>query len=150
MRLDSSGPVYHSTSTVNHKLRIDPTSATPIWRQLEELIRQLVGSGEWQPDQPVPSVRTLATELVINPATVAKAYQRMVDLGVLVVRRGDGTYVAPHPPVLGRAERTRTLREAAERYAAVTATLGAEPEDAIATLRQVFGSYVRTSAGAKK
>jgi GntR family transcriptional regulator len=135
---------------VNHKLRIDPKSATPIWRQLEELIRQLVGSGEWLPDSPVPSVRTLATELLVNPATVAKAYQRMVDLGVLVVRRGDGTYVAPHPPILARAERSRLLREAAERYAAVTATLGAEPEEAIATLKQVFTGYARTSVGAKK
>ena len=92
----------------------------------------------------------LATDLLVNPATVAKAYQRLVDLGVLVVRRGDGTYVASHPPILARAERTRTLRDAAERYAAVTATLGAEPEEAISALRQVFTSYVRVSAGAKK
>jgi GntR family transcriptional regulator len=135
---------------VNRKLKIDPTSATPIWRQLEELIRQLVASGEWQPDDAAPSVRTLATELLVNPATVAKAYQRLVDLGVLVVRRGEGTYVAAHPPILARAERTRTLREAAERYAAVTATLGAEPEEAIAALERVFETYVRTAAGAKK
>jgi GntR family transcriptional regulator len=135
---------------VNHKIKIDPKSATPIWRQLEEVVRQLVGSGEWEPDEPVPSVRTLATDLLVNPATVAKAYQRLVDLGVLVVRRGDGTYVASHPPILARAERTRTLRDAAERYASVTAMLGAEPEEAVAALRQVFTSYVRVSAGAKK
>jgi GntR family transcriptional regulator len=135
---------------VNRKLRIDPKSATPIWRQLEEAIRQLVGSGAWEPDAPVPSVRTLAAELLVNPATIAKAYQRLVDLGVLVVKRGDGTFVAPRPPILARAERTRTLREGAERYAAVTAMIGADPEEALAALKEVFGGYTRVSAGGKR
>ena len=130
--------------------RIDPKSAIPIWRQLEESVRQLVGSGEWEPGAPVPSVRTLAAELLVNPATVAKAYQRLVDLGLLVVRRGDGTFVAPKPPILARAERTRTLREAAERYAAVTAMVGAEPEEALQTLKDVFGTYTRVSVGGKR
>jgi len=130
-------------------LKLDPASATPLWRQLEESIRQLVGSGAWEPGEAVPSVRTLATELLVNPATIAKAYQRLVDLGVLVVRRGEGTFVAAKPPILARAERTRTLREGADRFAALTATIGAEPEEAHAALREAFKSYVRVSAGAK-
>ena len=141
--------MYHCTDTVRTALKLDPRSATPLWRQLEESIRQLVGSGGWEPDSPVPSVRTLAAELLVNPATIAKAYQRLVDLGVLVVRRGEGTFVAPRPPILARAERTRTLREGAEKYAALTATIGAEPAEAIAALREVFGSYTRVSAGGK-
>jgi GntR family transcriptional regulator len=135
---------------VTRKLQIDPKSAIPIWRQLEEAVRGLVGSGEWEPGTAVPSVRALASELLVNPATVAKAYQRLVDLGVLVVRRGDGTFVAPKPPVLARAERTRTLREAAERYAGVTAMIGAEPEEALQALKDVFGMYTRVSVGGKR
>ena len=113
-------------------------------------MRQLVGSGAWEPGAAVPSVRALAAELLVNPATVAKAYQRLVDLGVLVVRRGDGTFVAPRPPILARSERTRTLREAAERYATVTATIGAEPEEALQVLKDVFGTYTRVSVGGKR
>lgn len=127
--------------TRRSQLKLDPKSATPLWHQLEESIRQLVGSGAWAPETAVPSVRTLAAELLVNPATIAKAYQRLVDLGVLVVRRGEGTFVAAKPPILARAERARTLREGAERYAALTATIGAEPEEAMAALRQAFSAY---------
>ncbi len=97
----------------------------------------------------VPSVRALAAELLVNPATIAKAYQRLVDLGVLIVRRGEGTFVAPRPPILARAERGRTLRQAAEKFAATTALIGADPEEAFAALRVAFDDYVRVSAGGK-
>jgi len=117
-----------------------------LWHQLEETIRQLVGSGVWQPNTSVPSVRSLAAELLVNPATIAKAYQRLVDLGVLVVRRGEGTFVAAKPPILARAEKTRTLRDGAEKYAALTANIGAEPEDAFSALRDAFGGYARVGA----
>jgi GntR family transcriptional regulator len=131
------------------KLKLDPKSATPLWRQLEESVRHLVGSGAWAPDMAVPSVRALAAELIVNPATIAKAYQRLVDLGVLVVRRGEGTFVASKPPILARAERTRALREGAEKYAALTATIGAEPEEAFKALEVAFDGYARVSAGGK-
>ncbi len=112
-------------------LRIDPTDATPIWSQIEEGLRRLVASGVLAPGAAVPSVRDLARELRINPATVAKAYQRLTDAGVLTVRRGDGTYVAEKPPAMSKAERARVLREAAVRYASLAATLGVTAEDAV-------------------
>jgi len=111
-------------------LRIDPADPTPIWSQIENAIRRLVASRSLPPDSAVPSVRDLARELNVNPATVAKAYQRLTEAGVLVVRRGEGTYVPSAPPAMGRAERTRILREAAARYASLAATLGAEEKEA--------------------
>jgi len=141
--------VYHCTDTVNRKPKLDPKSSTPLWRQLEEAVRHLVGSGAWEPGMSVPSVRVLAAELLVNPATVVKAYQRLVDLGVLVVRRGEGTFVAPKPPILARSQRTRTLREGAEKYATLTATIGADPEEAFAALEVAFDGYARISAGEK-
>lgn len=141
--------MYQCIDTVRGKLKLDPSSATPLWRQLEESIRQLVGRGAWEPGTAAPSVRALAAELLVNPATIARAYQRLVDLGVLVVRRGEGTFVAPKPPVLARAERTRMLREGAEKFAALTATIGAEPEDAFKALEAAFDGYARVSEGGK-
>ena len=131
------------------KLKLDPSSATPLWRQLEESIRQLVGTGAWEPGTAVPSVRALAAELIVNPATIVRAYQRLVDLGVLVVRRGEGTFVAAKPPVLARAERTRLLRDGAEKLASLTATIGAEPEDAFKALEAALDGYVRVSERGK-
>ena len=112
-------------------LRIDPSDATPIWSQIEEGMRRLVAAGALRPGAAVPSVRDLAKDLRINPATVAKAYQRLTEAGILTVRRGDGTYVAESPPPVSRAERSRTLRDAAARYASLAATLGVTAEDAV-------------------
>jgi GntR family transcriptional regulator len=119
-------------------LRIDPSSATPIWSQIEDGVRRLVASGALKPGAAVPSVRDLAKDLRINPATVAKAYQRLTDGGVLTVRRGDGTYVADAPPAMSRAERTRILREAAGRFADLASTLGVAREEAEDALRAAW------------
>jgi GntR family transcriptional regulator len=119
-------------------LRIDPSDATPIWSQIEEGIRRLVASGAWKPGSPVPSVRELASELRINPATVAKGYQRLAEDGILTVRRGDGTYVADSPPPMSRAERARILREGALRYASLAATLGLDEKDAVDALQAAW------------
>ncbi len=83
-----------------------------------------------RPDAALPSVRDLARELNVNPATVAKAYQHLTEAGILVVRRGEGTYVADAPPAMSRAERTRILKDAAVRYASLAATLGVEEKEA--------------------
>jgi len=124
-------------------VRVDPSDPSPIWSQIEDAVRRLVASGAWRPGSPVPSVRDLARDLRINPATVAKAYQRLADAGVLEVRRGDGTYVASSPPSLTRAERTRLLTEAAMRFASLGATLGAEREEARSALDAAWKSLER-------
>ena len=119
-------------------LRIDPSSATPIWSQIEDGVRRLVASRALKPGAAVPSVRDLARDLRVNPATVAKAYQRLTDAGVLTVRRGDGTYVAEAPPAMSRAERARILREAAGRFADLASTLGVPREEAEDALRTAW------------
>ena len=119
-------------------LRIDPKDPRPIWRQIEETVRHLVASGSLAAGTGVPSVRDLARELQVNPATVSKAYQRLTDAGVLAVRRGDGTYVADAPPAFSVAERAARLRREALRYAGIAATLGASPEEAAALLKTAW------------
>jgi GntR family transcriptional regulator len=151
--LTAAESVYYNTSTVSmgdsmkRLLKIAPADAIPIWRQIEDGIRRLVASGVLAPDDPLPSVRDLAKDLVVNPATVAKAYQRLADAGVVTVRRGEGTFVAARPPVLGKAEFGRILREAAIRYASVASTIGASPEEAVDALRAVFSGYQRAAGG---
>ncbi len=121
-------------------LQVDPSDAIPIWRQIEEGIQRLVASGALAAGAVIPSVRDLAKELRVNPATVAKAYQRLVDAKVLAVKRGEGTYVAETPPMMGRNERRRLLREAAMRYAIVAATIGASSTEAIEELKTAIAT----------
>lgn len=116
------------------RLRIDTRDPRPIWRQIEEGITGWVATGALVAGAAVPSVRDLARELRVNPATVAKAYQRLVDAGLVETRRGEGTFVREGPPELTRDERQRQLVDAATRLASVAAALGATRAESIAAL----------------
>jgi GntR family transcriptional regulator len=126
--------VYYYTDTPEgnmlNALRVDPSDATPIWRQIEAGVRRLVATGAIPAREAIPSVRELARTLRVNPATVAKAYQRLNDAGVLTVRRGEGTFVSADPPALPGEERERLVSESAERYVSVVRTVGAGREEA--------------------
>ncbi len=115
-------------------LHIDPRDARPIWRQIEEGVQHLVARGALASGSAVPSVRDLARDLQVNPATVFKAYQRLTDAGVLTVRRGEGTFVAEAPPPISDTRRMDRLQEEAGRYASVAVTLGASRDEAVAVL----------------
>jgi GntR family transcriptional regulator len=132
------------------RIHVDATLPTPIWSQIEEAVRHLVASGSLAPGGPLPSVRDLARELRINPNTVAKAYQRLAEAGVLETRRGEGTFVAAHPPAMPPAERARVLREAAARYASYAATLGATRAEAGAALEAAWPDGQPGSKGGKR
>ncbi len=117
---------------------INPTEAVPIWKQIEDEIRRLIATGSLTEGGVVPSVRELAQDLRVNPATVTKAYQRLTDEGVLMVRRGEGTYVSGTPPAVRKSERRESLAAAAIRYASLAATIGASEDEAKDEIRKAF------------
>jgi len=67
----------------------------PIYRQLRERILGLILKGSIKEGEPVPSVRQVAADYQINHLTVAKAYQELVDAGLVEKRRGLGMFVLP-------------------------------------------------------
>ncbi len=121
-------------------LRVDPKDSSPIWRQIEEGIRRLVLSRALPQGEAVPSVRDLARDLRVNPATVAKAYQRLVEAGVLVTKRGEGTFVAESTPTLKSRDRKQMLQEGALRFSSLSLTAGAELGEAEEALRKAWKS----------
>ena len=120
------------------RIRVNPALPTPIWSQIEESVRYLVAAGVLAPGAALPSVRDLARAERINPNTVAKAYQRLAEEGVVETRRGEGTFVAARPPAMPAAERTRTLREGALRYASLAVNLGAGRSEAASVLSSAW------------
>ena len=75
-------------------VNVDPSDARPLYLQIMDEVRRALVVGSLKPDDPVPSVRELASELVVNPRTVLQAYRELEREGVLYVRRGQGTFVA--------------------------------------------------------
>ncbi|OGX78293.1 GntR family transcriptional regulator [Exiguobacterium sp. SH31] len=74
--------------------KIDMKSAEPLYEQIVNQTKALVIRGILRPGDKVMSVRELATDLVINPNTVSKAYQELERLGLLEMHRGRGTFVS--------------------------------------------------------
>jgi GntR family transcriptional regulator len=120
------------------RIRVNPALPVPIWSQIEDGVRQLVAMGAFAPGAAMPSVRDLARAERINPNTAAKAYQRLVEAGVLETRRGEGTFVAAQPPSIPAAERSRALKDGALRYASLASNLGASRVEAAAVLTAVW------------
>ena len=122
---------------------INPADPVPIWRQIEEGVRRLINLGALHPGAAVPSMRDLARNLRVNPNTVARAYTRLIESGVLMVKRGEGTYVAEQPSQPKKSERHEALRDGAMRYASTATAVGADLDDAVDELQTAFDRIVR-------
>lgn len=76
-------------------VNLDPQDARPLYLQIMDEVRRAIVVGSLRAEDPLPSVRELAGELVVNPRTVSQAYQELEREGVIYVRRGQGTFVSP-------------------------------------------------------
>jgi len=84
----------------------------PIYRQLKDKVIGMMLDGDLKAGDPLPSVRQIAAEYQLNPITVSKAYQELVDDNLVEKRRGIGMYVTEGASEkLLASERERFLRE---------------------------------------
>ncbi|SRR5579863_7360792 len=84
----------------------------PIYRQLRDRVVAMILDGVLKQGDALPSVRQVAADFQLNPITVSKAYQELVDDHLVDKRRGLGMYVAEGArAALLRSERERFLRE---------------------------------------
>ena len=93
---------------------MDPewNDSQPIYRQLRDRVVAMILDGRLKEGDPLPSVRNVATETRVNPLTVLKAYQQLVDEGLVEKKRGLGMYLnAGAPELLRLAERHKFLTE---------------------------------------
>ena len=74
---------------------IDSRSRVAIYEHLVQNIIGLIARGVLQPDDQLPSVRSLARDLGINPNTVQKAYQELEAKGMIYQAAGRGSFIAP-------------------------------------------------------
>ncbi|MCR4421640.1 MAG: GntR family transcriptional regulator [Exilispira sp.] len=73
-------------------MRFDETK--PIYLQIIELIFDLILQKKWKEEERIPSIRELASDIEVNPNTVAKAYSECLDLGVIYNKRGIGYFLS--------------------------------------------------------
>jgi GntR family transcriptional regulator len=102
----------------------------PIYRQLRDRVVAMILDGVLNEGDPLPSVRTVAAENRVNPLTVLKGYQELVDEQLVEKRRGLGLYInAGARDLLLRGERQKFLTEQWPAIAANIQRLGLTPQD---------------------
>lgn len=93
---------------------IDVKSRVPIYEQITENVKNLIIQGVLLPEEKLPSVRSLAQELTINPNTIQKAYRELEREGYVISRPGKGSFVNDMTETMNR-EHVKTLTEEVER-----------------------------------
>ena len=102
----------------------------PIYRQLRDRVVAMILDGVLQEGDPLPSVRTVAAESRVNPLTVLKGYQQLVDEDLVETRRGLGMFVKEGArSLLLKDERQKFLREEWSRIQETIQRLGLKAED---------------------
>jgi GntR family transcriptional regulator len=105
-------------------------NSQPIYRQLRDRVVAMILEGVLKEGDPLPSVRNVAAEFRVNPLTVLKGYQQLVDEQLVEKRRGRGMYVsAGAAAALRTDERRRFLESDWPKVRATIVRLGLTVED---------------------
>ena len=90
-------------------IKIDTSSFIPIYEQIKTQFKLRIAAHILKPHDPLPSIRELATELLINPNTVARAYREMEKEGFIYTRKGKGCFVSDNSFSLAEEKRAEIL-----------------------------------------
>ena len=118
-------------------------------RHLERQIRAAVARGDLQPEERLPSVRQLSTELVVNPNTVARAYLELERGGILVSRVGRGMFVAQPGNDLTKSARKRRLAESVDLWLTEAVHLGFVAEEVVELVKERVSEFQWTGGKGK-
>ena len=111
----------------------DWNDSQPIYRQLRDRVVAMILDGVLSEGDPLPSVRTVAAEYRVNPITVLKGYQQLVDEQLVEMKRGRGMFInAGARNLLLQGERQKFLAEEWPRVYATIQRLGLKPKQLLA------------------
>jgi GntR family transcriptional regulator len=116
-------------------LYLDHRSGEPIYRQIVEAIKYRVASGQLAADERLPSIRVLAEELKINSRTVVRAYEELQHAGLVVMRHGQGVFVAANQGGVSESVRRKSIAEMARRMLAEAFRLGADKDEVLRVIQ---------------
>lgn len=128
-------------------IKIVTGDARPLFRQIVDGLRLKIATGELAPGTRLPSVRGLAMQLTINPNTVSRAYNQLIQEGLIESRKGVGVFVLEPRQQLSEAERRRRLDEASQRFVNAVISLGFEPEEIVDHLTRELAVLNHTDSG---
>src|SRR5215471_5924045 len=118
------------------QIHISPSDGVPIYLQIVQQVKYLVGAGRLAPGEELPPIRVLAEQLLINPNTVARAYRELETAGIVTKRRTAGTYVSDAGSPLARRERVKILAERIDALLAEARQMNIAIEEVVELVRE--------------
>jgi GntR family transcriptional regulator len=118
------------------QIHISQSDGVPIYLQIVNQVKYLVASGRLTPGEELPPIRVLATQLMVNPNTVARAYRELELAGLVAKRRTAGTYVSAAGSPLARRERLRILTERIDALLAEARQMNIDTDTLVDLVRQ--------------
>ncbi|RKL68495.1 GntR family transcriptional regulator [Salipaludibacillus neizhouensis] len=91
---------------------IDPKKSIPLYEQVIQQVKELCARGLLKPNEKLPSVRDLSSQMLINPNTVSKAYQELERQGIIITIRGRGTFISEELTGYIDPKKTERLQQA--------------------------------------
>jgi GntR family transcriptional regulator len=131
-------------------IQISSGSGEPIYTQVAEQISEAIAKGELASGDKLPAVRKLAAELVINPNTVARAYSRLEQAGLVTTKTGSGTFVSD--PKLRRRDAAdiNILTERMDNVITRALNLGLESRDLMTMFQSRLAKFINKKAERRK
>ncbi len=118
-------------------MALEWNDSQPIYRQLRDRVVAMILDGVLKEGDPLPSVRVVAAEYRVNPLTVLKGYQQLVDEKLVESRRGLGMFInAGARELLLQGERQKFLAEEWPRISATIKRLGLKAEDLLSSINK--------------
>lgn len=118
------------------QIHLEAKDGVPIYLQVMQQIKYQIASGRLQPGEELPSIRTLAEQLLVNPNTIARAYRELELAGVVEKRRTAGTYVAETGSPLARKERLKLINERIDRLLVEAFQMGFDLDDVLKLIQK--------------
>jgi len=75
-------------------IKVDTKGFVPLYEQVKAEIRRLAALGAVKPHDPLPSIRELAADILVNPNTVARAYRELEQEGLIYTQKGRGSFLS--------------------------------------------------------
>lgn len=117
------------------EFRLDTTSGYPFYRQIIQQIEHAVLSRRLLPGDRLPTIRSLAIELKINPNTIAKAYNELELRGIVETQVGSGTYVSENRVAEEDTQRQKKIEERLVRFIQDMDALGVSRRELLELIR---------------
>ena len=119
-------------------IQLDERSSKPLYEQIIEQFKLLVARGSLMPEDAIPPVRKLASQLGITPSTVAKAYQELERQGVIETIRAKGTFIARKVELQADDRKLSALHQSLSSIALELKMMGYTKEQAMELMAEAF------------